>query len=123
MLRRPHASAPGTKPPDFEDKTRRMEQSISQLEKKFGGRRNIPTAAIVAIAAPVLIFGILFTIKPRFTQTVSKKGEAVRDRRKLAKWTLAFTFAVYAVIFILYCFQNSPRGGGVRAGPSAYIAV
>ena len=97
---------------NYEERTKQLDQSISLLEKKFGHRRNVSTYVIIAVVAPALVFAILFSVQPRFTQSETKKGTKDRDRKKLAQWTLALTCIVYGIMLIVYCYQNSPRRGG-----------
>ena len=94
MLRSPKRSA------EIESKVQDFDRTISRIEKKIGfTRTSAPsTHLVIGVVTPVLVLAILFFAQPGFTLT--QVGDAkVRDKAKLAQWTIVFTVAAYVVVY------------------------
>ena len=91
MLRSPKRSA------EIEGKVKDFDRTISRIEKKIGFTRppTPSTSLIIGVATPVLVLAILYFARPGFTMAQA----GVRDKAKLAKWTIGFSLAAYAAVY------------------------
>ncbi len=94
MTRSPKRSA------EIESKVKDFDRTITRIEKKIGfARPSTPsTSLIIAVVAPVLVLAILFFAQPGFTMTQTGDTK-VRDKAKLAQWTIGFTVVAYVVVY------------------------
>ena len=91
------------------DKSEELGKRIEDLEKEFSAPSR-PKLLFRsgwywgggALGVPLLVLLGLVAARPLFVVTPTKKG-AVLDRRKLLRWTLVASLAVYAAAYIYAC--------------------
>ena len=108
------------KPTTIRDKSEELNKRIEDLEKEFTSTLPLLSRSgwyYVAglLGIPFIVFLFLVYFRPFFVLTRRKEG-AVRDRKKLVRWTLVFTLVVYSAIYFYVCYKSkasasrSPEG-------------
>ena len=79
-----------------------------------------PLFWILAILSPIIIWFILFGLKPGFVTVVDSNGSTVISHQNLLMWTIVFTVIVWIIIyFCFYAAMSSPSWGCRRGKRSS----
>ena len=105
------------KPTTIRDKSEELNKRIEDLEKEFTS----PPLPLLSrsgwyyvaglLGIPFIGFFFLVYFRPFFVLTRRKEG-AVRDRKKLVRWTLVFTLVVYSAIYFYVCYKSKATASG-----------
>jgi len=91
----------------------KLNKLIEELEKKtdctpsFFDRMRLSYSVVGLIGFPLVVFVVLFMVRPSFVLTQTKDG-VVRDRKKLMRWTLVCALVGYAAVYLYACYTSSP---------------
>lgn len=93
---------------DYATLVDQLNSEVKKIENRITSKdKCVPTALIVAIAAPFIIWAILFFAKFKFTMK-SEGKKKIRNQRRIFMWTLFFTIIVWTLI---YCYSRYQKGG------------
>ena len=92
-----------TKTASYREKVQQLQGELRKAEGILGSEKCIPTMAIAAAVAPVLIFLVLFFLSPSFVQR--KEGSKyVRCLKKVFMWTVILTLVIWGGMYLFtYC--------------------
>src|SRR5436305_15147437 len=77
----------------------------AQLDAITNGTANcFPMASLWYILVPVIIFLILFFLRPGIVKK-QENGKAVRSNKKVFGWTIVLTIIIWLLIFAYYKFR------------------
>lgn len=61
---------------------------------------------VTAMVAPMILFTLLYMLKPSFVTSEDAKGTRVRDKKKVFLWTLGVTLLLWGALY-LYAQANA----------------
>ena len=96
-------SQKSSKTSTYRDKVQQLQGELHKAQDVLGSEKCLPTMAIAAAAAPLLLFLIIFFLSPSFVQR--KEGSKyIRCLKKVFMWTIILTLMVWAGMYLFtYC--------------------
>lgn len=99
-----------SKSESFKKKVEDIQAQLDKIGQKASSKEKcIPTMMIAGVIAPLLIFIVLFFLKPSFVQ--KKNGKRYeRDNTKVFYWTVIVTAVVWLGMYMYTYCSNYQKG-------------
>lgn len=90
---------------DFSKKVNELGAHIAKANGKISAKEScMPTLLIAAVAVPIVVWLLLYLVKPSFTQMKDKEGKFVRCPKRIAMWTAIITLILWGAMYMFtYC--------------------
>jgi hypothetical protein len=84
----------------FSRRMREVQAEIDRIEMESPVKSCVPTAIIIGIVIPILLFGIFYIFTPDMMKC-QKDGTRQRSVKKVFWWSLIFSLAAWLALFAL----------------------
>jgi len=88
----------------FKERVSELSEKLKNATQKLSDKEKcIPTMLIAAVIVPILVWILLYFLKPKFVQK-QEGGKFVRDGTKVFYWTVLATVVVWICMYLFtYC--------------------
>lgn len=91
---------------DFGEKIEKIQRALDEAKSKNPRNKCVPMTTVISIAAPILIFIILYFLQPSFVQKL-EDDEYSRSTPKVIGWTIFMSLIIWIGVY-LYSYCKTP---------------